>query len=301
MEHLRTVAVLQARVRKEDSMKAKLILALLWVVGGVLTALSAILFTGVISPWKDESAGTPLAYEENVQTSRPRAEDRSVTDSQVRAYGANGEESVPVQEKRVPDTAAPEHVEEYAPTARDPRDASYALPSAMAELPAQLPPPEESPTDISPADYSISSGFEEHVTVAGAVNIRAEPSRSGDLIGVVRPGAELLVVERRSGWVKFFDPASAKTGWVYEEVATKSDSEKPVQKASAVKAKPVPPTAKKRAPTSNERQAGLNNPRSSYRLPAEGEIQVVPRRRFGFFGRRRALQEQMITGELQTE
>src|SRR5687767_4791628 len=117
-------------------MKTKLILASMWVTGGVLCAASALLFAGVISPSDDESAKMPLAYEANVQNGSPHVSDKSVPDT-VRTN---------------PQSARP-----YPTATSRPDGASYALPPSVADLSAELPPPEETPTEEHgyPAEHPI--------------------------------------------------------------------------------------------------------------------------------------------------
>ena len=52
--------------------------------------------------------------------------------------------------------------------------------------------------------------------VRSAANIRNGPSSKSTLIGTAPAGAELEVAEREGGWVRFVDPVTSNTGWIYE-------------------------------------------------------------------------------------
>jgi hypothetical protein len=56
----------------------------------------------------------------------------------------------------------------------------------------------------------------ERLVVRSAANIRNEPSSKSALIGTAPTGAELEVAERAGRWVRFIDPATSNTGWIYE-------------------------------------------------------------------------------------
>ena len=56
----------------------------------------------------------------------------------------------------------------------------------------------------------------ERFVVRSAANIRNGPSSKSTLIGTAPAGAELEVAEREGGWVRFVDPATSHTGWIYE-------------------------------------------------------------------------------------
>lgn len=47
------------------------------------------------------------------------------------------------------------------------------------------------------------------------VNMREAPKSSSPVLGVIAKGVELVVLDRRRGWVQVTDPASGKKGWIY--------------------------------------------------------------------------------------
>lgn len=53
------------------------------------------------------------------------------------------------------------------------------------------------------------------ITSTAYVNLRDAPSPSGAVLGVVAKGAKLRVVSRKRSWIEVDDPATAKTGWIY--------------------------------------------------------------------------------------
>jgi Bacterial SH3 domain len=60
----------------------------------------------------------------------------------------------------------------------------------------------------------------ERFVVRSAANIRNGPSSKSTPIGTAPAGAELEVAEREGGWVRFVDPATSHTGWIYEGLLT---------------------------------------------------------------------------------
>jgi Bacterial SH3 domain len=47
------------------------------------------------------------------------------------------------------------------------------------------------------------------------VNMREAPKSSSPVLGVIAKGVELVVLDRKRGWVQVTDPASGKKGWIY--------------------------------------------------------------------------------------
>ena len=56
----------------------------------------------------------------------------------------------------------------------------------------------------------------ERLVVRSSARIRSGPSSKSSPIGTAPRGAELEVAEREAGWVRFVDPATSHTGWIYE-------------------------------------------------------------------------------------
>ena len=84
---------------------------------------------------------------------------------------------------------------------------------------------EKSTAGLDPATSSV--GQAERLVVRLAANIRSEPSSKSTLIGTAHVGAELEVAERQARWVRFVDPATSHTGWIYEGLLTPLRSEYP--------------------------------------------------------------------------
>jgi SH3-like domain-containing protein len=56
---------------------------------------------------------------------------------------------------------------------------------------------------------------EQWVTLSSAVNVRAEPSSTGETIRVGQKGERLRATARQGNWVQVKDPDTAVVGWVY--------------------------------------------------------------------------------------
>src|SRR4029078_5257102 len=46
-------------------------------------------------------------------------------------------------------------------------------------------------------------------------NLRAGPSSSAPVVGVIAKGVKLSVLDHKRGWVQVADPATDKKGWIY--------------------------------------------------------------------------------------
>ena len=80
----------------------------------------------------------------------------------------------------------------------------------------------EHSTEKPEAPGATSGGVQaERLVVRSAANIRKGPSSKSTLIGTAPVGAELEVAEREAGWVRFVDPATSNTGWIYEGLLTR--------------------------------------------------------------------------------
>jgi hypothetical protein len=142
----------------------------------------------------------------------------------------------------------------------------------------------------------------ERLVVRSAANIRREPSSKSALLGKAPPGAELEVAERAAGWVRFVDPATSHTGWIYEgllaPVGAQSVSPALKQPNAASRNSAARHTTKVRNAT---RTASGAKPRAGYRPFALGyapkpsaEEFGGKKRRFGFFARRRMAREGLL-------
>lgn len=145
--------------------------------------------------------------------------------------------------------------------------------------------------------------------VRSAANIRSGPSSRAVIIGTAQAGAELEVVSREAGWIRFVDPATSNTGWIYEGLldpltadsvpattersVTASADESAKPKAKGHTRKVLRPDASRRAP---KQQFGIRPSFSRYaELPSDEELR--PRKRgLGSFGRRRMLQQDLLNG-----
>ena len=139
----------------------------------------------------------------------------------------------------------------------------------------------------------------ERFVVRSAANIRNGPSSKSTLIGTAPAGAELEVAEREGGWVRFVDPATSHTGWIYEGLLAPvgAQSVSPVLKqpnAASVNTA-ARPRAKVRNATrtvSDGVKQRANRPYAlGYAPNPSAEEFGANKRRFGFFGRRRMVRE----------
>ena len=143
----------------------------------------------------------------------------------------------------------------------------------------------------------------ERFVVRSVANIRNGPSSKSTLIGTAPAGAELDVAERKGGWVRFIDPATSHTGWIYEGLLAPvgSQSISPVlkQPSAASVNTAARPKAKVRNPTrtvsSGVKQRAGNQPYAlGYAPNPSAEEFGANKRRFGFFARRRMVREGLL-------
>ena len=74
----------------------------------------------------------------------------------------------------------------------------------------------EHSTEKPEAPGATSGGVQaERLVVRSAANMRKGPSSKSTLIGTAPVGAELEVAERHARWVRFVDPATSNSGWIY--------------------------------------------------------------------------------------
>ena len=143
----------------------------------------------------------------------------------------------------------------------------------------------------------------ERFVVRSAANIRNGPSSKSTLIGTAPAGAELEVAEREGGWVRFVDPATSHTGWIYEgllaPVGAQSVSPVLKQPNAASVHTATRPKAKVRNPTrtvsGGVKQRVGNRPYALGYAPNPSSEEFGPyNRRFGFFARRRMVREGLL-------
>ena len=143
----------------------------------------------------------------------------------------------------------------------------------------------------------------ERFVVRSAANIRNGPSSKSTLIGTAPAGAELEVAEREGGWVRFVDPATSHTGWIYEgllaPVGAQSVSPVLKQPNAASVHTATRPKAKVRNATrtvsGGVKQRVGNRPYAlGYARNPSSEEFGPYNRRFGFFARRRMVREGLL-------
>jgi hypothetical protein len=182
-------------------------------------------------------------------------------------------------------------------------------PAPEAPLALGLPEDDEHSTEKPEAPGATSNAVQaERLVVRSAANIRNGPSSKSTLIGTAPVGAELEVAEREGGWVRFVDPATSHTGWIYEGLLTplRSESgpptiERPITASAGEAVKPkarvhtrnmARPVASRRAP---KQQVGSRPFLSGYaQLPSDEDFRPN-KRRLGFLARRRMLREGLLS------
>ena len=116
------------------------------------------------------------------------------------------------------------------------------------------------------------------------------------LIGTAPAGAELEVAEREGGWVRFVDPATSHTGWIYEGLLASPVLKQPnaasVNTAARPKAKVRNAT---RTVSGGVKQRAGDRPYSlGYARNPSAEEFGANKRRFGVFARRRMVREGLL-------
>ena len=156
---------------------------------------------------------------------------------------------------------------------------------------------EKSTAGLDPATSSV--GQAERLVVRLAANIRSEPSSKSTLIGTANVSAELEAAERQARWIRFVDPATSHTGWIYEGLLTPLRSESAIRPTAASAGKAVSPIANvpRRAvrpaasPRAPKQRVGGRAALSGYAQLPTG-VEFPPNKlRFGPFARRRILRE----------
>ena len=139
--------------------------------------------------------------------------------------------------------------------------------------------------------------------VRSAANIRNAPSSKSTLIGTAPAGAELEVAEREGGWVRFVDPATSHTGWIYEGLLAPAGAQSVSPVLKQPNAASVNTAAKPKAKARNAtrtvsggvKQRAGNRPYAlGYAPNPSAEEFGANKRRFGFFARRRMVREGLL-------
>ena len=161
--------------------------------------------------------------------------------------------------------------------------------------------------------------------VRSAANIRNGPSSKSTLIGTAPAGAELEVEGREGGWVRFVDPVTSNTGWIYEGLLTGIGAQSvtpaveqsnaasvstaagpkakvqarnatgPVNTAARPKAKVQARNATRPASGGVSKQGAGGRPFAlGYAKTPSAEELGPYKRRFGFFARRRMVREGLL-------
>jgi hypothetical protein len=155
-------------------------------------------------------------------------------------------------------------------------------------------------SELAQKAESSTAAPAERFVVRSAANIRNAPSSKSTLIGTAPAGAELEVAERDGGWVRFVDPATSHTGWIYEgllaPVGTQSVSAVLKQPNAAAVNTAARPKAKVRNATRTvsggvKQRAGDRPYALGYARNPSAEEFGANTRRLGFFGRRRMVRE----------
>ena len=161
---------------------------------------------------------------------------------------------------------------------------------------------EKSTAKLDPATSSVGQG--EQLVVSSTANIRSEPSSKSTLIGTAQVGAELEVAERQARWVRFVDPATSNSGWIYEGLLAPLDAVSVPEITTSAK-ESAKPKAKRPARNGPEKTASRRAPkqpsvrasRSEYTELTVDEDFRPHKRRFGFFARRQMLRDGLLTEE----
>ena len=163
--------------------------------------------------------------------------------------------------------------------------------------------PSEQAQKAEAASDAATAAPAERFVVRSAANIRNAPSSKSALIGTAPAGAELEVAEREGGWVRFVDPATSHTGWIYEELLAPAGAQSvsPVLKqpnAASLKAASKPKAKARNATrtvSGGVKQRAGNRPYAlGYASNPSAEEFGANTRRFGFFARRRMVREGLL-------
>lgn len=113
--------------------------------------------------------------------------------------------------------ASPEPVE-TAFTQPDAAPAADAPVSPSAQEAAGQGAGSQEPSSLgSPPDDAAAAAGGKWMVVTTAVNMRAEPSSTGQTVTVMQQGKRLKVTDDQYGWLKVTDPDGGQDGWIYKK------------------------------------------------------------------------------------
>jgi Bacterial SH3 domain len=119
----------------------------------------------------------------------------------------------------------------------------------------------------------------EWAKVIFAARVHSEASVSAPVIRFYRPGTELQVVRRESGWLQLLDPVTQERGWVFEKYLVSLDGPSPTQ--AVMESITESPRARVASPKS---QKPSRSSKLAVRLPDKVEVAKSEQRRgFGLF------------------
>ena len=218
----------------------------------------------------------------------------------VSVVGRNGENSIS-SSTTSPSPLSVARVSEEAGDVAETRTESPAPAAPLAlGLPADAAKEVDEPQKSGASDATSSAIEAERFVVRSAANIRNGPSSKSTLIGTAPGGAELKVAEREGGWVRFVDPATSNTGWIYEGLLTPLGAEARVERpittsvGDAVKPKAKVHTRNVARSVVSGRVGGHPAHLGHAQLPPDEDLRPN-KRRLGLFARRRMLREGLLS------
>ena len=156
----------------------------------------------------------------------------------------------------------------------------------------------EQPSEKAEVPSASTAAPAERLVVRSTAKIRNGPSSKSTLLGTAPAGAELEVAEREGRWVRFVDPATSHTGWIYEGLLTGIGGQlvTPAVQPSKVQARNAIRPANRAARPKPNQARNVTPPRpfalGYAKTPSEQEF--APKRRFGFFARRRMIRDRSL-------
>lgn len=165
------------------------------------------------------SPPAPVATEEIAASSPAEGETAALAPDGVETAASDGVEIETAAPPGEADPAAPTGAEGAAAETGGAASETEPAPARRVETPPEDSATEDAPVEDAPQAGSVpaDAAGSELGTVQPAmfVNLRAEPSSSAPVLGVIAKGADLPVLGRRRGWVKVAHPESGKQGWIY--------------------------------------------------------------------------------------
>ena len=73
----------------------------------------------------------------------------------------------------------------------------------------------EASAESAPAESADVSMLPMEIVTAKSLNVRAEPSKTGMILGALKKGTEVRVLEEKDGWKKVQSDGAAPEGWVH--------------------------------------------------------------------------------------